>query len=30
MESENEQEHEAIDALWRIYAFDGRIFEEKL
>jgi len=29
-ESRNEQEHEANDALWKIYALDGRMFEEEL
>jgi len=26
----NEEEHEATDALWKIYAIDGRMFEEAL
>ncbi len=26
----NEEEHEATDALWKIYAIDGRMFEESL
>ncbi len=29
-QAQNEQEHEAADALWKIYALDGRLFEEKL
>lgn len=30
VQTRNEEEHEATDALWKIYALDGKIFEETL